>query len=92
MPSIPTEAHARKACADAPGQSEVFQGSLKALVTTWQHMPISPGAQTSPYVSHKVYHLHREGLLLCLQGSGMLCCAARVSGRLTHRAHVTVLI
>ena len=54
------------ACGHAPGQSEVFQGPLEALVSTWQNMPISLCAQASPYVSHKVYHLHRDSPLCCM--------------------------
>ena len=48
----------KAACRQAPGQREIFQRPLEALVATWQHMPIPLCAQASPHIPHQVYHLH----------------------------------
>ncbi len=49
----------------SPGQSEILQGPLEALVATWQDNPTPLCAQPSPYISHKVYHLQRKDRVIC---------------------------
>ncbi len=59
----------------SPGQSEILQGPLEALVATWQDNSTPLCAQPSPYISHKVYHLQRKDRVILWPGlAAAQCC------------------